>query len=169
MGRETAPTKVNTIAKINMDITDAKEVKTRIEKLKDQIRALRQEIADTEQRHVEAVCGLGENGHSVYLLKDVHRWFELTYAQYLTIPRSVMQAMPADWQDTMVGCLEELDNTIDWRPDDNRCYFVTLRELIEEWDEDEQRFVEVWKGDLDDKFANYRHPVKMPWKDGTTT
>lgn len=57
----------------------------------------------------------------------VHDWFELTYAQYLTIPRSIMEAMPAEWQKRMVACLEELDNTFDWRPEEGR-YWVQLKD-----------------------------------------
>jgi hypothetical protein len=31
----------------------------------------------------------------------IHNWFELTYAQYLTIPRSILQSMPVEWQRRM--------------------------------------------------------------------
>lgn len=58
---------------------------------------------------------------------EVHRWFELTYANYLTIPRSVLQSMPSEWQMRFVKCLEELDETIDWRPERGQRYFVQLR------------------------------------------
>jgi hypothetical protein len=57
----------------------------------------------------------------------IHQWFELTYAEYLTIPRSVLQSMPEEWQTQFVALLEELDETIDWRPHDG-CYWVELRD-----------------------------------------
>jgi len=57
---------------------------------------------------------------------DIHNWFELTYAQYLTIPRSVLQSMPDEWQNKFTALLDELDETIDWRPQDG-CYWVHLR------------------------------------------
>lgn len=38
----------------------------------------------------------------------VHTWFGLTYANYLTLPRSLMQSMPVVWQERMVDVLEEL-------------------------------------------------------------
>lgn len=57
----------------------------------------------------------------------VHEWFGLTYAQYLTVPRSVLQSMPDEWQHRFVTCLEELDDTIDWRPHHGR-YWVQLRD-----------------------------------------
>lgn len=59
--------------------------------------------------------------------EPIHDWFELTYAQYLTIPRSVLQSMPQGWQARMVVCLEELDAAIDWRPAEGR-YWVELRD-----------------------------------------
>lgn len=58
---------------------------------------------------------------------DIHSWFELTYAQYLTVPRSIMEAMPPEWQEKMVALLEELDDTFDWRPEHGR-YWCRLRD-----------------------------------------
>ena len=58
--------------------------------------------------------------------EPIHYWFELSYAQYLTIPRSVLQSMPTEWQKLFVKCLEELDETIDWRPKEGR-YWVKLK------------------------------------------
>jgi hypothetical protein len=59
--------------------------------------------------------------------EPIHEWFELSYAHYLTIPRSVLQSMPAEWQARFVACLRELDHTIDWRPADGR-YWVVLKD-----------------------------------------
>lgn len=58
---------------------------------------------------------------------NVHHWFGLSYAQYLTIPRSVLQSMPGEWQRTFAACLAELDRTIDWRPSEGR-YWVRLKD-----------------------------------------
>ncbi len=60
--------------------------------------------------------------------EPVHEWFELSYANYLTIPRSVLQSMPTEWQSRFVKCLDELDETIDWRPQDGGRYSVQLRD-----------------------------------------
>ena len=57
----------------------------------------------------------------------IHNWFELSYAQYLTIPRSVLQSMPDEWQNSFVKLLNELDEKIDWRPE-NGHYWVKLRD-----------------------------------------
>lgn len=59
--------------------------------------------------------------------EPIHEYFELTYAQYLTIPRSVLQSMPKPWQRTFVSCLRELDNTYDWAPSQGR-YWVRLKD-----------------------------------------
>ena len=64
--------------------------------------------------------------------EPVHAWFSLTHAQYLTIPRSVLQAMPREWQSRFVKLLEDLDDTIDWRPGDGTCYRVQLVETDED-------------------------------------
>jgi len=55
--------------------------------------------------------------------ENIHEWFELTYANYLTIPRSILQSMPDKWQEKFVECLNELDETFDWRRDGIRVVF----------------------------------------------
>ena len=40
----------------------------------------------------------------------IHQWFGLTYANYLTLPRSVLQSMPDEWQAKFVALLEELQD-----------------------------------------------------------
>jgi len=77
-------------------------------------------------------------------------WWSLSYCQYLTIPRAVMQEMPDEWQGKMAALLEELDDTLDWRPKEGR-YWVRLKD-------DNGRFAE-------DPYWNYRHPKKIPRKE----
>jgi hypothetical protein len=36
----------------------------------------------------------------------IHTWFELSYSNYLVLPRSLMQSMPVEWQERMVACVE---------------------------------------------------------------
>lgn len=57
----------------------------------------------------------------------LHLWFELSYAQFLTVPRLVMQSMPLAWQRKIAVLLQEMDETFDWRPEQGR-YFVRLRD-----------------------------------------
>lgn len=56
----------------------------------------------------------------------VHLWFELSYAQYLTVPRLALQSMPEEWQERFAKCLNELDDRLDWRPKSGR-YWVKLK------------------------------------------
>ena len=74
--------------------------------------------------------------------KDIDYWFELSYAQYLTIPRTALQSMPLEWQLQFVKLLEELDHSIDWRPKTGR-YWVQLKD-------DKGRYV-------NDPLSDYRH------------
>ena len=62
--------------------------------------------------------------------EPVHSWFSLSYARYLTIPRSVLQSMPLDWQRRFVDCLCELDDAIDWHPGVTGQYSVQLRNVF---------------------------------------
>jgi len=57
----------------------------------------------------------------------ISEWFELSYAQYLTVPRLVMESMPKAWQEQMAKLLQEMDDTFDWRPTEGR-YWVRLRD-----------------------------------------
>ena len=76
-------------------------------------------------------------------MSDVNEWFELTYAQYLTIPRSILESMPTEWQAKFVALLEQLDDTVRWRPPSGR-YWVRLKD-------GQGRYVH-------DPLMNYRHP-----------
>jgi len=77
-----------------------------------------EQITDT----VEATAN-----NEVVFKPKIHDWFELSYAQYLTIPRSALQSMPDVWQEVFTAHLEELDSAIDWRPENGR-YWVRLRD-----------------------------------------
>jgi hypothetical protein len=86
------------------------------------------------------MINLNEQG---FICDEVHNWFELSYAQYLTIPRSIMEAMPEEWQKRMVACLKELDSTFDWRPSEGR-YWVKLKNSKGQY--------------VKDPLMQYRHP-----------
>lgn len=73
---------------------------------------------------------------------DLETWWGLSRVKYLTIPRSVMQCMPDEWQGRMAKLLFELDETIDWRPIEGR-YWVCLKNA-------KGRYVH-------DSFDEYRH------------
>ena len=82
----------------------------------------------------ESMCSLGRHllnlssrSERPFSADAIHHWFDLSYAQYLTIPRSALQSMPDEWQSEFVALLEELDETIDWRPKEGR-YWVQLKD-----------------------------------------
>lgn len=66
-----------------------------------------------------------QNHEEGMLLRDVpmadfepiHTWFSLTYANYLVLPRSVLQSMPNEWQARLVKLLNEMEEVyggLDW-------------------------------------------------------
>ncbi len=44
--------------------------------------------------------------------EHIHEFFELSYANYLVLPRSVLQSMPVDWQEKFVTLLEKIPEVI---------------------------------------------------------
>ncbi len=42
----------------------------------------------------------------------IHNWFGLSYANYLVLPRSILQSMSDEWQKKMVDLLDELNEKI---------------------------------------------------------
>lgn len=45
--------------------------------------------------------------------EPIHLWFNFTYANYLCLPRSVLQSMPVEWQRKFVDLLCDLDDKFD--------------------------------------------------------
>lgn len=85
---------------------------------------------------------------------QIHAWFGLTYANYLVLPRTIMQAMPGEWQNRFVELMDELKKTFDYT-ESNQDYEVRLRKQIDEFDGRP-----VYKY-LDDPLSNYRHPPDL--------
>ena len=40
----------------------------------------------------------------------VHLWFGLSYANYMTLPRSLLQSMPYEWQEKFIDMVNELED-----------------------------------------------------------
>jgi hypothetical protein len=93
--------------------------------------------------------------------RDIHTWFGLSYAQYLTIPRSVLQSMPLEWQHKFVELLEELDKTewLEMLPK-NSCYKVELREMKD----DESNRGWKWGSRIKDPLADYQRGRRNVFK-----
>ena len=51
--------------------------------------------------------------------EPIHQFFGLTYANYLVLPRSILQSMPEEWQNDFVGLLEQIPEYFgtDWEPE----------------------------------------------------
>lgn len=73
--------------------------------------------------------------------EPMHEFFELSYAQYLVLQRSVIQSMPLPWRIRLRVLLDELDETIDWRRDG----YVVRRE-DEDGDEIEDDLADYQRG-----------------------
>lgn len=60
----------------------------------------------------------------------IHEYFELSYAHYLVMPRTLLQSMPEKWQKEFVGLLEEFEEKFtrfEWLPD-GMLYNVNLKD-----------------------------------------
>jgi len=51
--------------------------------------------------------------------EPIHNYFGLSYANYLVLPRSVLQSMPEDWQERFVCLLGQIPEVIaeDFEPE----------------------------------------------------
>jgi hypothetical protein len=59
--------------------------------------------------------------------EPIHGWFELSYAAYLVLPRSVLQSAPVEWQRKFVECLNELEEMFGDKVPMEGVYEVHLR------------------------------------------
>ena len=84
----------------------------------------------------------------------IQQYFELTYANFLVLPRTVMMDMPTEWQDKFVALLEELDEQTSWR-DELAGYSIGVDFYT----------IGGCKCSIPESFGNYRHPVKEWGKD----
>ena len=73
----------------------------------------------------------------------VHNWFGLSYSSYLVLPRVLLEAMPGEFQQRFVACLEELQAIWDGHKIKDS-YTVYLRNNGGKFDTD--------------PLQNYRHP-----------
>jgi hypothetical protein len=58
----------------------------------------------------------------------IHEWFNLTYASYLVLPRTLLQSMPKEWQKEFVKLLEELDNSFDLPDNYTSEYWIRMKD-----------------------------------------
>lgn len=91
----------------------------------------------------------------------IHAWFELSYSQFLTVPRLFLQSMPAEWQAKMVDLLNELDESFDWRPEQGT-YWVSLALPRDDGDDERPKLVPVDHAICDYRHGSVEHLRKKP-------
>lgn len=143
-----------------------REITEAIERYKSAAHPVPSEWID-EKEEIEAYLSLRnqQNKGDIVMSSDspIHVWFGLSYAQYLAIPRTVLQSMPIEWQRVFVRCLNQLDETIDWMPKEGT-YRVQLMTIEHNGIADE----DVWGDELHDELADYqRGRRKLPLKTRT--
>jgi len=69
--------------------------------------------------------------------ESIHNFFGLSYANYLVLPRSVLQSMPDDWQEEFVRLLLDIHDKLgdDWEPEGG--YHVRARDIDGNFMEDD--------------------------------
>lgn len=91
----------------------------------------------------------GRGNRLIYANSPVWDWFELSYASYLVLPRSLLCGMPVEWQERMVALLSEMEDT--YEPgaiNDN--YTVIVRA------KDGRTYKDPWR--------DYRRPPPLPYR-----
>jgi len=83
--------------------------------------------------------------------EPIHNHFGLSYAEYLTIPRSALQSMPKEWQKRFVQCLAEIDQTIECSPAEGYEYRVQLYKV-----DLDGIGGDFWVTSVDDPLRDYR-------------
>lgn len=88
----------------------------------------------------------------------VHKWFGLSYASFLVLPRVLMEAMPADWQSDMTALLEQIGNRFHTNPIGDKFYMVKVGETPWPEEDDDGNPRDIKLEDPDDALCNYRRP-----------
>lgn len=61
------------------------------------------------------------------LKSGINEWFGLTYANYLVLPRLILQSMPAEWQHQFVRLLDQIPEIIDFDESYSDCYCINYK------------------------------------------
>lgn len=81
--------------------------------------------------------------HPTFAAETIHTWFGLSYANYLVLPRTLLQSMPDAWQQRLVALLEEFEGAFA-HVEQSEAYDVTPgRVVVAEDLDDRQR---LWTG-----------------------
>lgn len=83
----------------------------------------------------------------------MEQFWSISRAEYLTVPRSIIQLMPIEWQNKMARLMEEMNDAINWHPEGENNYWVQLgTQHFEDEDDGEGRIISI-----PDPLQEYRH------------
>lgn len=108
-------------------------------------------MSDGNSVATDLIAGLTEYAEVLEDDRPIHTFFGLSYANYLVLPRSVMQAMPTGWQRQMVHLLERVQEKFGDLYS-NRLYDV---KLVADSDAETGEAIAYEP----DPLANYRQPI----------
>lgn len=101
---------------------------------------------------------IAEGKHVDQPERSLNEWFALTYAQFVVMPRVIMQEMPDIWQNKMIQLLDELDETFDYFPANGNAYFVRVEKSVEwPYEDEDGNAIEPILEKPDEDLCNYRH------------
>jgi len=111
-----------------------------------------QGFCDSEASAI-ADCSLQAGSHVEKVFQNneqhIHAWFGLTYASYLVLPRSLLEAMPGTWQIRFIEAMKEFDDAFKY-PKEDHSYKVQLQICIDGEDVNMQ-----------DPLADYKYPPDL--------
>lgn len=104
-------------------------------------------MEERPQKEVDAISNVRRKSELM------EQFWSIDRAEYLTIPRSIIQLMPIEWQNKMARLMEELDDAVDWCPSGENRYWVQLgTHHFEDETDSEGTIIEI-----PDPLQKYRH------------
>lgn len=88
--------------------------------------------------------------------EPIHLWFELSYCNYLVVPRTLLQSMPAEWQAALVDLLDELGEAFRAVPQAERYEVIAGTEaLVEDLTPGQRAQAGIDRGHDGERFTYY--------------
>ncbi|MCK4545397.1 hypothetical protein KAU43_07650 [candidate division WOR-3 bacterium] len=104
-------------------------------------------MTERPQKEVEALSNIRRESELM------EQFWGMGKAEYLTIPRSIIQLMPIEWQNQLGRLMEVMDLAVDWHPEGENRYWVQLGSLHHEDENDEEGTII----EMGDPLQDYRH------------
>lgn len=107
-------------------------------------------MTERPQKEVEALSNIRRESELM------EGFWGMGKAEYLTIPRSIIQLMPVEWQNKLGRLMGDMDDLVDWHPEGENRYWVQLGYLefehTDDFIDEEGSIIEV-----SDPLQEYRH------------